>query len=159
MPPQLSLPGTASIPLHFGCTVCVLYWANYGILLQAVYCTKPITESCCRQCLRPGSPATQKSPPNNIVVAQRAFLCLLLLTNNQSPGPGALKWKTFFDRQLSDPVRSVSFIQPVGNSIKTVSEHLPCVLKPSVYAGLRVFANYSYSTMLLNCFSIYSNVY
>jgi len=100
VPPQLSLPGTASIPLHFGCTVCVLYWANYGILLQAVYCTKPITESCCRQCLRPGSPATQKSPPNNIVVAQRAFLCLLLLTNNQSPGPGALKWETFFDRQF-----------------------------------------------------------
>lgn len=86
-----------------------------------------------------------KSPPNNIVVAQRAFLCLLLLTNNQSPGPGALKWKTFFDRQLSDPVRSVSFIQPVGNSIKTVSEHLPCALEPSVYAGLRDFANYSYS--------------
>ena len=88
-----------------------------------------------------------KSPPNNIVVAQRAFLCLLLLTNNQSPGPGALKWKTFFDRQLADPVRSVSFIQPVGNSIKTVSEHLPCVLEPSVYAGLRDFANYSYSML------------
>lgn len=86
-----------------------------------------------------------KSPPNNIVVAQRAFLCLLLLTNNQSPGPGALKWKTFFDWQLSNPVRSVSFIQPVGNSIKTVSEHLPCVLESSVYAGLLDFANYSYS--------------
>ena len=88
-----------------------------------------------------------KSPPNNIVVAQRAFLCLLLLMNNQLWGPIVLKRYLFFTVICLVRYDSVSFFKPVRNSIKTVSERLPRVLEPSVYAGLRDFANYSYSTV------------